>query len=92
MLKSKGPRTDPCGTPNIISSQQLYAEFILALCFSFAGCCFFLFSKVAKEEIFREILNLDISKACQDISLICVPITYRVYCLKTTNSATSILY
>ena len=24
-----------------------------------------LFSKVAKEEIFREILNLDVSKACQ---------------------------
>ena len=29
----------------------------------------FLFSKVAKEEIFREILNLDIPKACQDTDI-----------------------
>ena len=26
----------------------------------------FSFSEVSKEEIFREILNLDVSKACQD--------------------------
>ena len=29
----------------------------------------FSFSKVAKEEIFREILNLDVSKACQDTDI-----------------------
>ena len=29
-----------------------------------------LFSEVAKEEIFREILNLDVSKACQDTDIL----------------------
>ena len=29
----------------------------------------FSFSKVTKEEIFREILNLDVSKACQDTDI-----------------------
>ena len=30
----------------------------------------FSFSKVAKEEKFRDILNLDVSKACQDTNLL----------------------
>ena len=29
----------------------------------------FSFSKVVKEEIFREVLNLDVSKACQDTDI-----------------------
>ena len=33
MLNKSGPRIEPCGTPNIISSQELYDEFILVLCF-----------------------------------------------------------
>ena len=36
MLKSKGPRIDPFGTPNRISSRELHAEFILVLCFLFS--------------------------------------------------------
>ena len=28
MLNSSGPRTDPCGTPDVTSSQVLYVEFI----------------------------------------------------------------
>ena len=35
MLKSKGPRIDAYGTPNRISSQELYVEFILVLYFLF---------------------------------------------------------
>ena len=33
MLNSRGPRTDPCGTPHVTSSQELYVEFILTCCF-----------------------------------------------------------
>ena len=29
MINSRGPRTDPCGTPDVPSSQELYVEFIL---------------------------------------------------------------
>ena len=35
MLKSKGPNMDPWGTPNIISSHELYSEFIMVVCFLF---------------------------------------------------------
>lgn len=31
MLKSKGPNTDPCGTPIDKSSQSLYSELILVV-------------------------------------------------------------
>ena len=33
MLTNKGPKMDPCGTPNKIPSQGLYDEFTLGLCF-----------------------------------------------------------
>ena len=33
MLTNKGPKMDPCGTPNKIPSQGLYDEFTLVLCF-----------------------------------------------------------
>ena len=33
ILNSRGPRTDPCGTPDVTSSQELYVEFILTRCF-----------------------------------------------------------
>ena len=33
MLNKSGLRIEPCGTPNNISSQELYDEFILVLCF-----------------------------------------------------------
>ena len=33
MLNSVGPRTDPCGTPDVTSRQELYVEFILTRCF-----------------------------------------------------------
>ena len=31
MVKNKGPRIDPCGTPNRISSQELHGQFTLVL-------------------------------------------------------------
>ena len=31
LLNKRGPRTDPWGIPNIISSHKLYAEFICGL-------------------------------------------------------------
>ena len=33
MLNNKGPNIEPCGTPNSISSHELYVKFILVLCF-----------------------------------------------------------
>ena len=35
MLNKRGPKIDPWGTPNKISSHELYAEFILVLCLRF---------------------------------------------------------
>ena len=35
MLNKRGPKSDPWGTPNKISSHELYAEFILILCLRF---------------------------------------------------------
>ena len=35
MLNKGGPKVDPSGTPNKISSHEQYAEFILVLCFRF---------------------------------------------------------
>ena len=32
MWNNKGPRMDPCGTLNTISSKELYDIFILILC------------------------------------------------------------
>ena len=32
MLKSKGPKTDPCGIPVVISYQELKEQPILVLC------------------------------------------------------------
>ena len=34
-MNNKGPRIDPCGTPNIISNKLLYVEFIFVRCFLF---------------------------------------------------------
>ena len=33
MLNNKGPKIEPCGTPNDISLRELYLSFILTLCF-----------------------------------------------------------
>ena len=33
MLKRSGPKTDPCGTPDVISFQVLKILFTLVLCF-----------------------------------------------------------
>ena len=33
MFKINGPKMDPCGTPNNISSQELYIALIFVLCF-----------------------------------------------------------
>ena len=35
MLKSIGPKMEPCGTPSIISNHLLKLLFILTLCFLF---------------------------------------------------------
>ena len=35
MLNKRGPKIDPGGTPNKISSHELNSEFILVLCFLF---------------------------------------------------------
>ena len=32
MLNNKGPRIDPCATPNTISTQERYGIFIFVLC------------------------------------------------------------
>ena len=32
MFNNKGPRIDPCGTPNTVSSQELNDIFIFVLC------------------------------------------------------------
>ena len=33
ILNNKGPNTDPCGTPLIMSTRELKSAFILILCF-----------------------------------------------------------
>ena len=35
ILNDKGPKIDPCGTPNNISTHELYLSFIFTLCFLF---------------------------------------------------------
>ena len=35
MLNNRGPKIEPCGTPNNISLHDLYLLFILTLCFLF---------------------------------------------------------
>ena len=35
MLNKRGPKIDPCGHPNKISSHELNSDFILVLCFLF---------------------------------------------------------
>ena len=35
ILDNKGPKTDPCGTPNNISLHELYLSFIFTLSFLF---------------------------------------------------------
>ena len=35
ILNNKGPKIDPCGTPNNISPHELYLSFIFTHCFLF---------------------------------------------------------
>ena len=35
ILNNRGPRIDPCGNPNVISSKLLYDEFNFVRCFLF---------------------------------------------------------
>ena len=35
ILNNKGPKSDPCGTPNNIPPHELYLSFTFTLCFLF---------------------------------------------------------
>ena len=37
ILNNRGPKIDPCGTPNLIYLNELYDELICVLCCLFVG-------------------------------------------------------